>query len=151
MADGVGRTARRFQTEAQAACAAAGIEAAKPRDAPGLDLEGWRLAPIPGHERAGSSTWQSVARGRTVESDVLDGEIVLLSRLAGLPGPVNSAVARRVASAALAGSAPAGLGEEGLTEILVASVHPVPAATLLRRAQEGLNTALRAVGGRIAP
>jgi 2-dehydropantoate 2-reductase len=43
--------------------------------------------------RGGSSTWQSVARssGR-IETDYLNGEVVLLGRLHGVPTPVNEAL-----------------------------------------------------------
>jgi 2-dehydropantoate 2-reductase len=43
--------------------------------------------------RGGSSTWQSVARasGR-IETDYLNGEIVLLGRLHGVATPVNEAL-----------------------------------------------------------
>ena len=48
------------------------------------------VQPIAGRERAGSSTWQSLARGMpTVETDYLNGEIALLGRLHGVPTPVN--------------------------------------------------------------
>ncbi len=50
----------------------------------------WRVGEIDGRPRAGGSTWQSVARGAdTVESDYLNGEIVLRGRLAGVPTPAN--------------------------------------------------------------
>jgi 2-dehydropantoate 2-reductase len=46
----------------------------------------------------GSSSWQSLARGTgTIEADWLNGEIVLLGRLHGVPTPVNE-VLRRVAN-----------------------------------------------------
>ena len=45
--------------------------------------------PIDGQRRPGGSTWQSLARGRPVEVDYLNGEIVLLGRLHGVPTPVN--------------------------------------------------------------
>ena len=38
----------------------------------------------------GSSTMQSLARGGTLETDYLNGEIVLLGRIHGVPTPVNS-------------------------------------------------------------
>lgn len=47
------------------------------------------VQPIAGRERAGSSTRQSVARGLPVETDYLNGEIVLLARRHGVPAPVN--------------------------------------------------------------
>jgi 2-dehydropantoate 2-reductase len=46
----------------------------------------------------GSSSWQSLARGTgAIEADWLNGEIVLLGRLHGVPTPVNE-VLRRVAN-----------------------------------------------------
>ncbi|HVW41910.1 MAG TPA: rhodanese-like domain-containing protein [Amycolatopsis sp.] len=61
------------------------------------------------------STWQSLARGTgSVEGDFLNGEIVLLGRLHGVPTPVNEALQRRVAVAALRGEEPGGLREDEL-------------------------------------
>ena len=43
--------------------------------------------------RAGSSSWQSLARGTgAIETDYLNGEIVLLGRLHGVPTPLNAAL-----------------------------------------------------------
>ncbi len=51
------------------------------------------VQPIAGRERAGSSTRQSITRGTpTVETDYLNGEIVLLGRLHGVSTPVNQAL-----------------------------------------------------------
>jgi 2-dehydropantoate 2-reductase len=51
------------------------------------------VQPIEGRPRAGSSTRQSLARGApTVETDYLNGEVVLLGRLHGVPTPVNHAL-----------------------------------------------------------
>ena len=45
---------------------------------------------IGGRRRGGGSSWQSLARGTgTIETDYLNGEIVLLGRLHGVPTPVN--------------------------------------------------------------
>ncbi|HWC86968.1 MAG TPA: 2-dehydropantoate 2-reductase N-terminal domain-containing protein [Solirubrobacteraceae bacterium] len=50
-----------------------------------------RLGEIAGRERGGGSTWQSFTRGaRSIETDYLNGEIVLLGRLHGVPTPVNT-------------------------------------------------------------
>jgi 2-dehydropantoate 2-reductase len=58
----------------------------------------WELLdvqPIGGRERGGSSSWQSLARGAgTIETDYLNGEIVLLGRLHGVPTPLNQAICR---------------------------------------------------------
>ncbi len=45
--------------------------------------------------RTGSSSWQSLARGAgSIEADYLNGEIVLLGRLHGVPTPANEALRR---------------------------------------------------------
>ncbi|AVT36735.1 ketopantoate reductase family protein [Plantactinospora sp. BB1] len=51
--------------------------------------------PVAGQPRQGGSTWQSLARDAgSVETDYLNGEIVLLGRLHGVPTPANAAVQR---------------------------------------------------------
>ena len=57
---------------------------------------------IDGEARSGSSTWQSLTRGLPLETDYLNGEIVLLGRLHRVATPYNAALqvlARRHASA----------------------------------------------------
>ncbi len=52
--------------------------------------ESWQVGEIAGRPRAGGSTWQSIIRGAgSVETDYLNGEIVLQGRLTGIPTPVN--------------------------------------------------------------
>ena len=54
-----------------------------------------RLTPIDGRRRSGGSTWQSLARGSgSTEADYLNGEIVLIGRLHGVPTPVNEGLQR---------------------------------------------------------
>jgi 2-dehydropantoate 2-reductase len=64
------------------------------------------MKPIAGQRRGGGSSWQSLARGRTtIEADYLNGEVVLLGALRGVPTPVNRVlqrVANRMAAARLA-------------------------------------------------
>ena len=63
--------------------------------------------PIEGAKRAGGSTWQSLARGaRSLETDYLNGEIVLLGRLHGVATPVNALLQRLGADAARRGLGP---------------------------------------------
>ncbi len=71
--------------------------------------------PIGNATRAGGSTWQSLARGAPLETDYLNGEIVLLGRLAGVPTPINAALQALVAEAARAGAAPGALSIAELT------------------------------------
>jgi 2-dehydropantoate 2-reductase len=60
--------------------------------------------------RGGSSSWQSLARGSgRIEADWLNGEIVLLGRLHGVPTPVNEALQRLANRAAAAGVEPGSL------------------------------------------
>lgn len=50
-----------------------------------------RSAPIEGVVRSGGSTTQSLARGAgSVETDYLNGEVVLLGRLYDVPVPANT-------------------------------------------------------------
>ncbi len=50
----------------------------------------WQVGEIEGRQRAGGSTWQSIVRGTgTIETDYLNGEIVLRGRQVGVPTPVN--------------------------------------------------------------
>lgn len=74
--------------------------------------------PIAGVTRGGGSTWQSLARGaRTLETDYLNGEIVLLGRLHGVATPVNALLQRLAAGAARAGVAPGTMPLAELVEL----------------------------------
>ncbi|HUJ60256.1 MAG TPA: 2-dehydropantoate 2-reductase N-terminal domain-containing protein [Kofleriaceae bacterium] len=95
-----------MRDEARACFAAANLSVTTPEEDASRRV-GYTLRPIAGAERAGGSTWQSLARGaRSVETDYLNGEIALLGRLHGVPTPINEAVQRIVADAARAGVAP---------------------------------------------
>jgi 2-dehydropantoate 2-reductase len=89
-----------LRAEGEAALAAAGIVwrdvgAGDPRRA-----ELMRDRPVPGFARPGGSSTQSLARGAgSIETDWLNGEIVLLGRLHGVPTPANAwfqALSRRL-------------------------------------------------------
>lgn len=54
---------------------------------------------IAGKKRPGGSTWQSLARGKTLEVDFLNGEVVALGRAYGVPTPTNAALQRLAAIA----------------------------------------------------
>lgn len=88
----------RARREALACYAAAGIDAATVEEDATRRGDLVAIAAIEGVERGGGSSWQSLARGAgTVEADHLNGEIVLLGRLHGVPTPVN-ALLQRVAN-----------------------------------------------------
>jgi 2-dehydropantoate 2-reductase len=78
------------------------------------------VSEIAGRERAGSSTWQSLARGTgAIETDYLNGEIVLVGRLHGVPTPVNAALCRLAAEQARGRAAPGGLSVDDVLAVAV--------------------------------
>jgi 2-dehydropantoate 2-reductase len=78
------------RAEARACYAAAGIELAdEDAEAVRRRLRGG-TKPVQGKLREAGSSWQSLQRGTgNIEADYLNGEIVLLGRLHGIPTPVN--------------------------------------------------------------
>jgi 2-dehydropantoate 2-reductase len=86
-----------LRTEGTAALAAAGIAHTSEAEEAAERGNKVDIRPVRGHERAGGSTWQSLARGAgSVETDYLNGEIVLLGRAHGVATPANLAVQRAV-------------------------------------------------------
>ena len=70
--------------------AAAGIDCASIEEDTARRGDLISLRRIAGERRGGGSSWQSLARGTgSIEADLLNGEIVLLGRLHGVPTPVN--------------------------------------------------------------
>lgn len=68
---------------------------------------------------AGSSSWQSLARGTgSIEADYLNGEIVLLGRLHGVPTPVNEMLQRVANDLAHRSAPPASLQPSDLDAAL---------------------------------
>jgi 2-dehydropantoate 2-reductase len=91
----------RIRAEGVDALHAAGIPFAS--DEEDAERRGDRLTmrPIGGAMRGGGSTWQSFQRGTgSIETDHLNGEIVLLGRLHGVPTPANALVQRLANDAA---------------------------------------------------
>lgn len=85
---------KRVTAEALAAFQAAGISVAT-REEEAERRGEMKTVAIDGRPRAGSSSWQSLARGSgQIETDFLNGEIVLLGRQFGVPTPVNEALQR---------------------------------------------------------
>jgi 2-dehydropantoate 2-reductase len=68
--------------------------------------------PVAGRARGGGSSWQSLARASgVIETDQLNGEVVLLGRLHGVPTPVNELLRRLAGADARAGVPPGGHNE----------------------------------------
>jgi 2-dehydropantoate 2-reductase len=88
------RLGKLLAAEGREVLTAAGIEhtAEDVTDVPGR-WERMGLGEVDGHAHQGGSTWQSVTRGTgNVETDYLNGEIVLLGRTLGIPTPYNALV-----------------------------------------------------------
>ena len=86
----LGQVHRLLREEALACFAAAGIDCAGRDEVRARRRDVYRMVDIPGHPRTGGSSWQSFSRGTgNVETDYLNGEIVLLGRLHGVPVPAN--------------------------------------------------------------
>jgi 2-dehydropantoate 2-reductase len=80
----IGRVVRLAREEGAACLRAAGLEAAE-----GVTVLS-QVRPVRGRDRLGGSSYQSLRRGTgTIEADYLNGEIVLLGRVHGVPTPVN--------------------------------------------------------------
>jgi 2-dehydropantoate 2-reductase len=68
-----------------------------------------KMLPVAGEAHGGGSSWQSITRGLgSIETDYLNGEIVMLGRLFGVPTPANEAL-QRVAVEHARGRRPPGL------------------------------------------
>jgi len=103
-----GRIAEILVAEGVACLRAAGIDFASEAEDAERRGDLLTLRPVGGERRGGGSTWQSLARGAgSVESDYLNGEIVLLGRQHGVPTPAN-ALLQHVATELAVRHAPAG-------------------------------------------
>jgi 2-dehydropantoate 2-reductase len=99
--------AREAQREGTEVLDAAGVDlvsAEEDRERRGDHLQ---LAPTSSGEWRGGSSWQSLARGAgSIEAEFLNGEIVLLGRLHGVPTPVNALLQHLAVRAAADGAPP---------------------------------------------
>jgi thiosulfate/3-mercaptopyruvate sulfurtransferase len=93
---------------------AAGQDIADLRAETTVDLNQLTVQPVPGYERRGNSTWQSLRRSSPLETDFLNGEIVLTARLLGRRAPVSEALLERVHRAQRDGTEPGTLPESDL-------------------------------------
>jgi 2-dehydropantoate 2-reductase len=81
-----------------------------------------QIRDVGGRGRGGGSSWQSLARGTgTIETDYLNGEIVLLGRLHGVPTPVNATVQRVARELAASGAPPASMSVDELHALVAAA------------------------------
>ncbi|HKY67397.1 MAG TPA: 2-dehydropantoate 2-reductase [Acidimicrobiales bacterium] len=97
----------RAVAEAEAVLDTAGVDRVSHDDDVARRGDLMRMRRIGGQRRPGGSSWQSLARGLdSIETDYLNGEIVLLGRLHGVPTPVNALLQRLARTAAASGRPP---------------------------------------------
>jgi len=109
----------RAVAEAEAVLDAAGIDRASHDEDMARRGELLRIRPIDGERREGGSSWQSLTRGvGTIETDYLNGEIVLLGRLHGVATPVNELLQRLAREAAAAGRQPGGMSADDVLALI---------------------------------
>jgi 2-dehydropantoate 2-reductase len=113
-----GPLAREAQREGTEVLAAAGIDVASSEEDRARRGDYLQLAPTPSGEWQGGSSWQSLARGAgSIEAEFLNGEIVLLGGLHGIPTPVNALLQRLAVRAAAEERAPGTWRIEDLSEL----------------------------------
>lgn len=89
------RVVREATKEGEKCLHAAGIEAVSPEADQRRRAGRLTITPIPGKECQAGSTLQSLRRRTgSIETDYLNGEIVLLGRITGVPTPVNDLLSR---------------------------------------------------------
>ncbi|MCZ6620078.1 MAG: hypothetical protein O7E57_18320, partial [Gammaproteobacteria bacterium] len=82
--------ARMLRMETLACYAAADIDCASAEEVRARHKNVYQMVELAGRPRTGGSSWQSIVRGTgNIESDYLNGEIVQLGRLHGVPTPAN--------------------------------------------------------------
>lgn len=97
---------RMLKREALACFAAASIDCA-PKEETAAQVARIGYREVPGYPRQGGSSWQSLERGTgDIELDYLNGEVVHLGRLHGVPTPVNEACQQLGIALAQAAGAP---------------------------------------------
>ena len=117
--DGIATFHQRATAEADACFAAAGIDCASVEEDRERRHGLLSIKPIDGRQRGGGSTWQSFARGAASnEIDWLNGEIVLLGRLHGVPTPVNAMLQQLARTAAAEQRPPRSMTSEELEALV---------------------------------
>jgi 2-dehydropantoate 2-reductase len=110
---------QRLRDEAVACLAAAGIAWTSDDEWFERRKEQVTWTPVEGRNRAGGSSWQSLARGSgSIEADFLNGEISALGRRHGVATPANATLQLLATSAASAGARPGSMTVNELRRLL---------------------------------
>jgi 2-dehydropantoate 2-reductase len=98
---------------------AAGIDVASTEEDRERRADNLRIATTSSGQWRGGSSWQSLARGAgSIEAEFLNGEIVLLGRLHGVPTPVNAVLQDEAVRAARRGDPPGTLSVAEHSELV---------------------------------
>jgi 2-dehydropantoate 2-reductase len=127
-----GELDQRAQSEGRACFAAARIDISEADDLPERRK---RVAPqlVSGTPRPGGSSWQSLGRrAGAIETDYLNGEIVLLGRLHGVETPVNELLQRLANQGAAERRPPGWMAEAAVRELLAAAPRDLKAGRTSR-------------------
>jgi 2-dehydropantoate 2-reductase len=105
--------------EGEACLLAAGIDYASDEEDRARRADRLHPTDVVGHDRGGSSSWQSLARSQgSIEADYLNGEVVLLGRLHGVPTPVNELLQYLTNQEARALAKPGSMTPEAILSLL---------------------------------
>ncbi|HEX2858522.1 MAG TPA: 2-dehydropantoate 2-reductase N-terminal domain-containing protein [Propionibacteriaceae bacterium] len=105
--EGLDELVERARDEGRAVLEAAGVPVTSEEVEAEARAAGPRFGEIPGASHVGSSSWQSLARGRgDIETDYLNGEIVAIAHRLGMDAPLNSRICVLAQEAARSGRAP---------------------------------------------
>ncbi len=121
-----GPIGERAAAEGEACLATAGIDAATVEEDRARRGNLLQVQPIAGRSRQGGSSWQSLARGaRSIETDYLNGEVVLLGRLHGVATPVNVLLQQLANRLAITGARPGSISPEEFNAMLTPDLPPL--------------------------
>jgi 2-dehydropantoate 2-reductase len=117
--DGIRDVMRAARAEAIEVLTAAGIDFVDRDEDRDRRADLMTIGEIEGRVRGGGSSWQSLQRGTgNIETDYLNGEIVMLGRIHGVPTPVNMSLQRRAREAAETRTRPGSVDPESLLDVL---------------------------------
>jgi len=119
--EGLGDVVRLARSEGAEVLRVAGIDAASREEDQERRGNRMQQKPIAGAPRGGGSSWQSLQRGTGhIETDYLNGEIVLLGRFHNVDTPVNALLQRLANDAARKGAQPGSITPEAILGMLAA-------------------------------
>lgn len=98
----------------------AGIEYISEAEETAARAAGFTMKPVPGvSSSTGGSTWQSLHRGTgNIETDYLNGEIVMIAHQIGIEAPINERLAILARRAAATGSKPGEMSADQVAKLL---------------------------------